>query len=287
MFSVGDIYWKLKRFKNQLGAETPKLYFAKVDVRAAFDTIPQTAVMKLMETVASQQRYSIVKHAEVRPGDRSFSNDKMVTKAVRRWQASALAHRNSQPFLTRLEGTLGSKKKNTVFIDIAARKTWDKQTLMHLMKEHVEQNAVRIGKKLYRQRQGIPQGSVLSSFLCNYFYADLEMHKLSFLHEADSCLLRLVDDFLLITCDKTKATRFVELMHSGFPEYGVQISPDKTLVNFDMSVQDRPIARLGTGTAFPYCGTVIDCQSLNVSKDHVRGQGRGTLLPIIVTFNMD
>jgi telomerase reverse transcriptase len=34
---------------------------------------------------------------------------------------------------------------------------------------------VQIGSEFYKQRVGIPQGSVLSTILCNFFYGDLEV----------------------------------------------------------------------------------------------------------------
>lgn len=276
MFSVGDIYWRLKKFRESFSSALPRLYFAKVDVRAAFDTIPQAAVVKLMNTITSQTSYEIVKHAEVRPGERSLSDsDMMTTKPIRRWHASALQDNDARPFFARVEDSLASKAKNTVFIDTASRRKWDAEGLLQLMEEHIEQNLVKFGKKLYRQKQGIPQGSVLSSFLCNYFYADLEARKLSFLQSSDCCLLRLIDDFLLITTDRTKAAQFVELMQGGVPDYGVQVSEKKTLVNFDLVLQGERITKPDTGTWFPYCGTVINCLDLNIGKDRIKDRNLG------------
>lgn len=276
MFSVGDIYWRLKRFRESFSSALPRLYFAKVDVRAAFDTIPQAAVVKLMNTITSQSSYDIVKHAEVRPGERSLSDsDMMTTRPIRRWHASALRDNEVRSFFARVEDTLASQAKNTVFIDTASRRNWDTEGLLQLMEEHIEQNLVKFGKKLYRQKQGIPQGSVLSSFLCNYFYADLEARKLGFLQSSDCCLLRLIDDFLLITADRTKAVQFVELMQGSVPDYGVQVSEKKTLVNFDLVLQGERVTKLDTGTWFPYCGTVIDCHDLNIGKDRIKDRKLG------------
>ena len=46
-----------------------------------------------------------------------------------------------------------------------------------------------------------PKGSILSTLLCNYFYGNLESTLLAdqYCNSADSLLLRMVDDFLLIT----------------------------------------------------------------------------------------
>lgn len=62
---------------------------------------------------------------------------------------------------------------------------------------------------------GIPQGSVLSTVLCNIFYADLERKKLPFLLDEEGLLLRLIDDFLFITMNREHAKSFLEQMHRG------------------------------------------------------------------------
>jgi telomerase reverse transcriptase len=278
LFAVGDIYERLKAFKDSLTPEKHHaFYFAKLDVKAAFDTIPQLSVLQLMRSVPSQSRYMITKHAEVKPGERLGLTDvKSATKPVRRWHSTAIAQEQPTSFLDRLESGMGSKKKNTVFVDSAAFQTHDTGGLLALLSEHVGRNIVKIGKKYYRQKKGIPQGSVLSTFLCNYFYADLEAQHLDFLDGPDSLLLRLVDDFLLITLDKDKAVQFVEIMHQGVPEYGVEVGHDKTLVNFDMDVNGEVVRKLAKATKFPYCGTFIDCKTLEITKDGSSGKGIGT-----------
>lgn len=72
-----------------------------------------------------------------------------------------------------------------------------------------------MGKTFYRQKVGIPQGSVLSTVLCNMFYAHLEKKKLPFLNDTEGLLLRLIDDFLFITMNKAHAIQFLQLMHDG------------------------------------------------------------------------
>ncbi|CAM1506740.1 Fc.00g063810.m01.CDS01 [Cosmosporella sp. VM-42] len=285
MFSVSDIYSRLKVFKETLGTNPGRLCFAKVDVQGAFDTIPQAAVIKLMGSVPSQNKYTITKHAEVKPGERPMVVGPQASlKAIRRWHATAMVDRNSSHFSERLESDLAGKKKNTVFVDSAVQKTHSVQDLLALLSEHVEQNLVKVGKKYYRQKIGIPQGSVLSSFLCNYFYADLETRHLSFLSSPDCLLLRLIDDFLLITLDKSKAERFVKTMHMGLPDYGVQVSAKKTLVNFDMNFVGAPVQRVECDSGFPYCGTLINCQTLEISKDRQRDAGLDITTSLTVDF---
>ncbi|KAM0667452.1 hypothetical protein ACQRIU_003317 [Beauveria bassiana] len=303
--SVADIYARLKEFRSHLPSPLPRLYFVKADVQSAFDTIPQQAVLKLMMAIPSHASYKIFKHAEVKPGKRSSTGcfltvhddasaaTKPPPKPVRRWTATAYPSDESRPFLQRLEdssetsiGVAGAgavhQRKNTVFVNSAVQSRHDTRDLLHLLAEHVTENHIKVGKKVFRQRQGIPQGSVLSSFLCNYFYADLEAKHLDFLREEDtdasrSLLLRLIDDFLLITTDKKKAQRFAEVLHRGVPEYGVQVSPKKSLANFAVSVpsgdgQSVEMATVDSGADFPYCGVLISCRTLEMKKDCQRAE---------------
>ncbi|PNY25820.1 Telomerase reverse transcriptase, partial [Tolypocladium capitatum] len=285
LFSPSDIYTPLKRFKATLGSGQKRLYFAKIDVHAAFDTIPQAAVVKLMSTVLGKELYTTTKHAEVQPGERALLGpNKPATKAIKRWSSTALADGRRRPLLERLEGGLGDKRKNTVFVDRATQTCHDTPALLHLLAEHVEKNLVKVGKKYYRQRVGIPQGSTLSTFLCSYFYADLEKRHLRFLDTPDCLLMRYIDDFLLITPEKSKAVRFVETMHRGVQEYGVEVNHKKTLVNFGMQIGDKAVPRVSEGSGFPYCGTRIDPQTLEISKDRERGDGMAISNSLTIQF---
>ena len=174
-------------------------------------------------------------------------------------------------------------KKNAVFVDNVVAQIREKDELLGLLVEHISQNMVKIGKKFYRQKEGIPQGSVLSSLLCNYFYADLEAKRLSFLHSKPgeekggkkSLLLRLIDDSLLITTDKQHAKRFLEVMHAGVEEYGVSVNEEKSLVNFEVMVEGRKVRRVVGEREFPYCGCMIDMKTLDLGRDRERRKELG------------
>ncbi|KAM0531820.1 hypothetical protein ACHAPP_007588 [Verticillium nonalfalfae] len=279
LFSVPDIYRRLNAFKNSLGDTPGKLYFVKLDVKAAFDTIPQDAVLKLMQDVTTQDRYKLLKHVEIKAGHVGG-----VHKPTRRWQAVAIREHDKTPFLDRVESQLAPTKRHTIFVDNVMQRSEDRRKLLSLMTTHIEQNLVKLGKKYYRQKNGIPQGSVLSSTLCNYFYADLELQHLSFLNGQDCMLSRLIDDFLLVTTDVRKARRFVKVMHMGFPDYGVSVSPAKTLVNFEMEIDGASVASLPNGEKFPYCGTLIDCRTLAIGKDRAHIKDTVTSNGLTVEF---
>ena len=280
LFSVGDIYPRVKSFQSQmLGKESTKrcFYFAKVDVRACFDTIPQQEVIRVIERICSEKDYRIAQHAEIKPNGARWShcNDKASAKPSRKFLAPARAGDDSDTFEQVVNQSFARGKKGTIFVDMGAQTLDDRESLLDLLEEHVRSNVVRIGKKFFLQKRGIPQGSILSSILCNFFYADFERECLGSLRGEDALLLRMTDDFLLISTSREKATEFLQTMHDGAEAYGIQIRPEKTLVNFDCVVNGTSLNSLDNGTQFPYCGVMINMNTLEITKDRGRRMEKG------------
>ena len=272
LMSIGDMHSRLKDFKNQLGRRTPvsagpktgqfpQFFFVKLDIQACFDTIPQKKLLQLIEHLVSEEAYHVTRYVAINPS--------MQGRAKRRYlgRAAPLAKQQYFPDLA-AGGTSGAA--NTVYVDTIKQKEHDADELLCLLEEHVRNNLVKIGKHYFRQRNGIPQGSVLSSLLCNFFYAQLEQQDLNFLRPADSLLLRLVDDFLLITTDADQATEFLQVMHRGQPAYGVSVNPAKSMANFTAAADGIYLPRLEGSRLFPYCGCLIDTHTLEIHKDQDR-----------------
>jgi telomerase reverse transcriptase len=84
---------------------------------------------------------------------------------------------------------------------------YDKESraeILELLEEHITENVVKagklyycvylhlirlckIGKSYYKQVVGIPQGSILSSILCSFFYGDLEEKRMPW-HKDPDCV---------------------------------------------------------------------------------------------------
>ncbi|THX26002.1 hypothetical protein D6D12_06518 [Aureobasidium pullulans] len=277
MFSSDEMYQRLHRFRTQLqqseNADKP-LYFAKVDVQSCFDSIPQRPLLKLLNDLISAEGYTITRYAQAKAlgeCDQSEDRPKIVPKASWKWKGKARVTDQKELFSEHAqkeaEASLG-----TVFVDLEGKTHRSRAGILALLREHIERNIVQIGKKFYRQTTGIPQGSIVSSLLCNFFYAELESKVLAFLQDGESLLLRLIDDFLLISTNRDTATRFVQVMHRGLPEYGLRVKEDKSKVNFDVRVDGRDVSRLPAATNFPYCGNAINTINLNITRDEIRRQ---------------
>lgn len=282
LLSVGELYPKLKAFRDRLKLDKScrkPFYFAKVDVKSCFDTIPQRRVVRLMENIASEDEYRIARYAEINSSKTQSYSTEMEKNptAVRKFVATARAMTDFETFDQFVDTRLARGKKNTVFVDNVVQTTQRKDALLDLLEDHVERSIVKIGKKFFRQKAGIPQGSVLSSLLCSYFYAELEKEHFGFLSADNSILLRLIDDFLIITANRTHAKRFLQVMHDGLEEYGVRVNPAKSLVNFEIAVSGNRVPQIHGDTAFPYCGSMIDTKTLEISKDRDRRMNTGSI----------
>jgi telomerase reverse transcriptase len=265
---------RLKTFKNQLSDQLPSefqcqrpylppLYFVKLDIQACFDTIPQKKLLSLIAELVSEEGYHISKHVEFQQGAQQG-------KPTRKYIGRAAPMMKPQHLPDYINNEPAGRKANTVFVDTIAQKDHNARDLLGLLDEHVRYNLVKMGQKYFRQRNGIPQGSVLSSILCNFFYAELEREVLGFIQPESALLMRLVDDFLLITPDANLATQFLEVMIRGQPTYGVQVNPAKSLANFSAAVDGIFLPRLEGSPLFPYLGKLIDTHTLEIHRDQDR-----------------
>ncbi|KAL8950083.1 MAG: hypothetical protein Q9222_003867 [Ikaeria aurantiellina] len=277
LFSVGDMYPKLKAFRERLcSAESrmPRLYFAKVDVKSCFDTIPQRSALKVIEELIGENAYRVARHAQIRVQDAHSTGTipYQQGKPVRKFLATAHPPLDFRSFEEIIEEASSREKKHAVFVDNVLRTTHRKHSLLDMLKDHVLGNIIKIGKKFFRQKRGIPQGSVLSSLLCNCFYARLEAERFCSIMSDGAILLRLIDDFLFITTKQADAEQFLQIMHQGIEEFGVQVNPSKSLVNFSIDIHGSNITRTISDALFPYCGTLINTRTLEISKDRDRGK---------------
>ncbi|KAK6344067.1 hypothetical protein TWF696_007713 [Orbilia brochopaga] len=284
IFSLGEILKRLTAFRDRLKSDgvfgKQKLYFVKADVASAFDTIPQQRVLEVVEKLYVENTYKIRKQGRVTTGTGKAGEAKpkilfpQIAEPADRHVASIEQNK-------KFVAATGIDQKSLIFVDRVTCMHHERDALIRELREHVVNNFVQIGKRFYRQSVGIPQGSVMSTLLCNLFYADLEARELPFTQARTGLLMRLTDDFLFITTNRDHAQRFCEAVHRGFPRYGVVVKPEKSLVNFEVAFDGCKIARTIGGAGFPYCGTLIDEKTLEIKRDWSRRDG--TLVSNLLT----
>ncbi|KAK4546134.1 hypothetical protein LTR36_002271 [Oleoguttula mirabilis] len=289
LFSVDDIFPRLQAFRQSLceqGHGSAPLYFAKVDVQSCFDTIPQKRLMTLAKTVLGADKYSVARFARAKLlGGHDEGTPGFGMKPC--WKFLTKATGDDKPFSFDIEAEndTAEGRSRTVYVDGVLQKGERRATILGLLEEHIEHNLIRVGKRFYRQKEGIPQGSIVSSLLCSFMYAELERVVLGFLQDGQSLLLRLIDDFLVVSTKREVAERFMRVMHGGVPEFGVRVKAEKSRANFDIEIQGERIARLSESAEFPYCGNAINTVTLDISKDHERRRNSNLADAVTVEYS--
>jgi hypothetical protein len=137
---------------------------------------------------------------------------------------------------------------------------------------------------LFTQVKGIPQGSVLSPLLCNLYYGNAERRVFGSRDEVQllglrerSMIIRIMDDYIMISVDKSCVQHFLQRAHQALKPYGGGVNPLKTRVNFPSSVEisgERIQLTQIEGNFMPWCGYLVDTHTLEIRPSMERLLGR-------------
>ena len=266
VLGIKDIHERLKAFKQCLRqtSHSEPLYFAKIDINKAYDTISQDKLLQIMDTLINSEEYMSFKYAAV------YVNDGKAKKLLNR-DVVSIDHFPQFPARAK---EISSQMKNALIVDQVQYSYQKGEEISSAVKDHLKRHFVEIGNKLYQQTVGIPQGSILSVMMCSLFYSDMEKQNLMpYISDGNSIMLRFLDDFLFITTKKEKAARFLRLMFKGHEEYGCFVNQDKSLCNFEATIGQNKVPSIPSLELFPWCGVLINPVSLDISSDISRYYG--------------
>jgi hypothetical protein len=174
--------------------------------------------------------------------------------------------------------SLAGNYTESVFVDGVTVSVEHKDRLIELLKEHVFDNVVvardGVGReKFLVQKEGIAQGSVLSTLLCNVYFGDVEDKLLKGVFKGEdgelNLLVRVVDDFLLVSTKKQVAVDFLKRMTAGIEELGVIVNKSKTTVSFKTEEAGRCVE----GEDFPFCGLLFNTETCEARYEYERFNG--------------
>ncbi|XP_076862780.1 telomerase reverse transcriptase isoform X2 [Brachyhypopomus gauderio] len=257
-----DIHRVLSSVSSQ---HTPQpLYFVKVDITGAYDSLPHPKLLEVVQRVLGPVRdesFSLRHYAKVWTDSTHSLRRRFCTKA------DACEPLNMKGFV--LEEQDSGKLHSAILVEkytLEVRAADVMQFFEHMLNSYV----IQYNQKWYRQVCGVPQGSAVSTMLCNLCYGHMENSLLKDITDRGGCLMRLVDDFLLITPKLSKAVHFLKTLLAGVPDYGCEINPQKVAVNFPVC-EDLPfpdVTQLPPHCLFPWCGLLIDTRTLDVYNDY-------------------
>ncbi|XP_010116913.1 PREDICTED: telomerase reverse transcriptase, partial [Chlamydotis macqueenii] len=269
VFGKDDIYKTWKKFVTKVlesDGEIPHFYYVKADVSRAYDTIPHNKLVEVISRILNPEKrtvYCIRRYAVI-----------MITtsgKARKFYRRHVSTFKDFMPDMKQFVSQLqqNASLQNAIIVEQSLTFNETSSSLFTFFLQMIHNNILEIGSRYYLQCCGIPQGSILSTLLCSLCYGDME-NKLLYGVQQDGVLIRLIDDFLLVTPHLMQARTFLRTLATGIPEYGFLINPNKTVVNFP--VDDIPgcskFKQLPDCRLIPWCGLLLDIQTLEVYCDY-------------------
>lgn len=278
----------LKQLQTKSGS-SPDLFFTSADIKHCYDTINQKRLFKLMQSMVEEEMYLTKdKFVLCSKGDNS---------AMRcMWKKKTCP---PEKFSSSSPTNFTGQYSRAIFVDGMYCSTETSRTINGLLRDHIFGQVVvangNFGPRYLHQKNGIPQGSILSSLFCNIYFGSLEKVLFDDIfdettshfirgnssNDCDSLLvqnpsalhllLRIVDDFLLISTDKNASIRFLEKLNEGIPSLGVKVNKDKTQVNYSApcAVECHNQYR----SFFPWCGLLINTGTCEIMLDYERFSG--------------
>uniref|UniRef100_A0A674CXJ4 Telomerase reverse transcriptase n=1 Tax=Salmo trutta TaxID=8032 RepID=A0A674CXJ4_SALTR len=277
---LGSTVWGMTDIHRVLSSITPAqkdkpqpLYFVKVDVSGAYDSLPHAQLLEVIGQVLShvqEELFSVRRYAKVWADTHEGLKKKFVRQAD--FMEDTVASTNMKGFVMSLQRE--GKVHDAILVEQHFSTDIHGKDVLEFFTQMLSSCVVQFGKKRFRQCSGIPQGSVVSSLLCCLCYGHMENFLFPNVSQRGGCLMRLVDDFLLITPDLSQAQTFLKTLMAGVPQYGCVVNPQKVAVNFPLREGDEGgscpagVRLLPLHCLFPWCGLLLNTHTLDVHNDY-------------------
>ena len=192
-----DVYKRLKAF-NAL-EDRGFNYVVSLDIQKCFDSIDCHKLYEVLEEVllcyiSSDfiiHKYTVTQNNQIR-NHLHHHNIRYVTQ-------NNLLHFHD------VSTHLNHHYRNCILIDGVHYPSLSVQALLKLLKQHLFHHKISYNNLVYKSTLGLPQGSVLSSLLCNIYYGSLENKAFvidSKVKPTSIIVMRQVDDYLVVSKDK-------------------------------------------------------------------------------------
>ncbi|XP_040909585.1 telomerase reverse transcriptase [Toxotes jaculatrix] len=270
VWGMTDIHKVLRDLAPAQKEKPQPLYFVKVDVSGAYESLPHDRLMEVVGQALSpvqDELFTIRRYAKIWSDSHEGLKKAFIRQAD--FLEDNIGSTNMKGFVMSLQKR--GKVHHAILVEQHFCSDLHGREALQFFTQMLTGSIVQFGKKTYRQCRGIPQGSVVSSLLCCLCYGHMENVLFKDITENKGCLMRLVDDFLLITPDFHEAQTFLKILLAGVPQYGLVVNPQKVVVNFQVSVSVDScpdIRMLPPHCLFPWCGLLLDTHLLDVYKDY-------------------
>ena len=269
-YSIIDVVKHITEFKDRLkhnGMKNTRLFILKFDIERCYDNIEHDKIFesieKLFENDCDDKMYYVRQVYSTSMSNPKFGKNHYIIK--------------QEDSMLEFELIFGEKhlKKKTapkLFIDKVKTLKFTKSHVIQFVKSQVLDSVMLLpNSKLYKRRRGLYQGFPLLATLSDLVLSSIVNENFGFLQKdsCDSILLRLVDDFLVISTSKEVCQTVYDIAASElFRSYGVYANKNKTVL-LDNSESGNDL--------ISFVGLNINKKTLDIVKDSQTSQSSVSL----------
>ncbi|PVV03101.1 hypothetical protein BB560_002427 [Smittium megazygosporum] len=267
VFGNDNMHKLFLSFKLKLSndyAKFPKLFIAKVDITQAFTNIYRDVLIKFIDEFVDKDIFLLNKYALVRS----------VYGMLKTKYECLSSDMDSIQSFKKFARSRSINMKNSIFFDGMNLSLITREDVLQLINEHINQNYIMFRSSLYRQSEGIPQGSILSPLLCNLYFGMIENEYIIPKFQKNCLIMRQTDDYLFVSTEQSDVGRFLHIVYNDLgSKFGINVNKSKTLVNFDHEINNLKLKKIESVKGFPWCGFLINQQNLSIRPDYARFTG--------------
>jgi len=248
VFDNHQIFAKLESFVDKWKARgKPFLYCASMDIKKCYDSVNLDKMFEFIKNDDTIREFYLINNFFKIIRNKRFyfeeENKKMQKKFTNLFFGKRRDNSNTIEDLSDLQTYFKDQiihPGKTIFIDSGVKYFVTKEEIIEKLSFICNNVYVRFGKAYYQLNRGLPQGLSVSSVLSSFYYALLEYqatHKL--VQEIESqdglfLIMRLTDDYLIISDKQNYTTRIVEQLMQCAKENDFQFNTKKLKANFDL-----------------------------------------------------
>ncbi|CAH2351335.1 telomerase reverse transcriptase [[Candida] railenensis] len=244
-YSTSDVIMNLQGFIKRLNLnnEGKKLYVVKFDMKQCYDMLNKRQIIntidKLFEFQGSRGEYKYF--------IREFGKARSTTSKFRNtfYEIKDKLNINKFDIYETKEKLTVDNASEPVLVDRCITKVFSGSEIYNIIYDQVFHSTLVLKNDnnseeyCFERQRGLFQGFPLSGTLCDITYNDLVQTYFNFLKKESSILLRLADDFLVISTDRDQCEQVNILIQEGFDaSHGAFVNTEKTVtINLDINSQ--------------------------------------------------
>lgn len=237
IYSANQIVSHIKKFKCHLLSKReylPKLHYLKFDIDSCYDSIPRERVFSVIKKLLKKEHGFFVR-------SQSIYNSKTGAFSIQNVVNGSRQLRDEEVYIDNVRTSFISNKD-----------------LLNVLEDEVNNSVLYFNGKCYLRKDGLFQGTSLSALLVDLVYDDL-LEYYSIFHpreEDDTLVLRLADDFLVISTNEARITNLKEAALQGFNEFNAKVNTNKVISSACKDERKE----------FSFCALQISIDDLEVTK---------------------